>query len=341
MVQDRMSPSPLYQDDMAFAKEEQKRRKAQPVVIKAADVAEKQKTMNNVHIVDPRLGFNNRTHRFWINRLAAGSEEGNQWKYLGHRHTVEAVIYWVTGHGHSIIDGVRHDWKAGDLVCVPMFAWHRHINETDEPIIYTASTTGPLSRSLGLAVYEDERYPEYWVFAQEGEESQKTLVPGGKKDLPDFTADTEMARLYMDRVNFAANEEVQRRASKVLVKGDDITLESTPMGRLAYVVDNRLGFYTKALATAIAELTPGKHSGAHRHLYDEIDYILEGEGQVIVDDHTYDIAKGDTVSVPMFAWHQYFASGSTPLRVLAHSTRPAMENLGLMVIQQGELSNDV
>jgi mannose-6-phosphate isomerase-like protein (cupin superfamily) len=111
------------------------------------------------------------------------------------------------------------------------------------------------------------------------------------------------------------------------------------MGNVAYVVDSRIGFYVKALSTVVAEIPAGRRSGAHRHLYDEIDYVLEGKGKCVVDDQQFDIKKGDTLAVPVFAWHQYFNTGETPLRILAHSTRPAMENLGLVLTHQGELAD--
>jgi quercetin dioxygenase-like cupin family protein len=125
----------------------------------------------------------------------------------------------------------------------------------------------------------------------------------------------------------------------VLVKGSELKFEPTAMGALAYVVDARIGFHAKALATVVAEIPPGKHSGAHRHLYDEIDYVLAGRGRCIIDDQTYSLKPGDTLAIPVFAWHQYFNDGDEPLRILAHSTRPAMENLGLDLTQQGELAN--
>jgi len=59
-----------------------------------------------------------------------------------------------------------------------MFAWHRHVVTSSEQMVYVAATTGPLSMYLGLAVYEDERFPEHWIFADKGEESLKTLIPG-------------------------------------------------------------------------------------------------------------------------------------------------------------------
>lgn len=45
---------------------------------------------------------------------------------------------------------------------------------------------------------------------------------------------------------------------------------------------------------------------------------------------------GDFICVPIFAWHQHFNAGDEPARLLVHSNRIAMENLGYAVTQQGE-----
>ncbi len=153
--------------------------KGRSVLFKWPDIEKKLGEHKHIYVVDARLGSNNHTHRLWYDVIPPHTEEGQEWRTLGHRHTVEAIIYFLKGRGHSIIDGVRYDWGPGDLLSVPMFSWHRHINDGDEPVLRIASTTGPLSLALGQAVYEDERYPEFWVYAQEGEDARKTLIPGG------------------------------------------------------------------------------------------------------------------------------------------------------------------
>jgi len=328
-------------DAYKLGKQEQERRKNSPVLVKWPDIQKQLVERKHVYVIDPRLGFNNRTHRLWYDRIPPESEDGREWMSLGHRHTVEAIIYFLKGHGHSIIDGVRYDWEAGDLLSVPMFSWHRHINDGKEEVLRIASTTNPLSISLGQAVYEDERHPEFWVFAQEGEDAQNTLIPGGAGNASavDGSADSGAAKLYAEQVAFAMKEEQLRRNSKVLVKKNDIKLEQTAMGNLAYVVDPRIGFHSKALAVVLAEIPTGKRSGAHRHLYDEIDLVQKGQGRIVVDDKEYEFSTGDVLSIPVFAWHQYFNTGNEPLRILGISTRPALENLGLVLTHQGELAD--
>ena len=321
-------------------KQEQERRKLSPVMVRWPEIQSKLAEQTFVHVIDPRLGFNNRTFRLWYNRIPPHEEEGGHWKTLGHRHTVEASIYFLQGNGHSIIDGERYDWGAGDLLSVPMFSWHRHINDGDEEILRIAATTNPLSISLGQAVYEDENHPEYWVYAQEGEEMQKTLIPGGAGDVSLVEgASTQWAKLYAEQVGFAMREERLRRESKVLAKGSEIRFERTAMGNLAYLVDPRIGFHSKALAVVMAEIPPQKRSGAHRHMYDEIDLIVRGQGRAIIDDKEYQFGQGDVMAIPVFAWHQFFNTGDEPVRVLGISTRPLLENLGLVLTHQGELAD--
>jgi quercetin dioxygenase-like cupin family protein len=331
-------------ENVLYGREELEKRKKAPVLMKAEDVAARfTQQFRATLIVDPTIGFNNRVIRMWINKIAPGSEEGYGWKVLGHRHTVEAVIYIKQGRGYSVIDGKRYDWEAGDFICVPYFAWHRHVNTGIEEMHYIACTTQPFSRAMGVAVYEDERYPEYWVFAQKGEGAMTTLIPGGAEvpasvEPPSLEGNggSRASSLYEEQLRFASDEELKRRQAKVFVKGKDLRMEKTRMGPLAYVVDPRIGFHVKTVSTLVAEIPPGGRSGAHRHLYEEIEYVLSGQGYSVIEDRKYEWKEGDALSIPMFGWHQHFNSGSKPARFLVHTSRVGMENLGHVLTQQGE-----
>jgi quercetin dioxygenase-like cupin family protein len=331
-------------EHVLFAKEELERRSKAPVRVKSEEIwGEGREPYRTTFIVDSRIGWNNHAIRFWIRSLPPGDEEGGGWKSLGHRHTVEAVIYILEGRGNSIIDNVRYDWEAGDFICVPIFAWHRHINSGATDVVYSACTSGPMSMGLGIAIYEDERYPEYWVYAQQSEEARRSLIPGkgsaeqgaigsGKRQ----TEEKSAREIYLEQVEFAEREEERRRRGKVLIKGKDLVFEDTPMGRVALAVDPRRGCYVKTLSSLIAEILPGQRSGAHRHVYEEINYVLAGKGYSIIDDQRYEWKAGDALSIPIFAWHQHFNGGDEPARFLVHTDRIAMENLGYAVTQHGE-----
>jgi gentisate 1,2-dioxygenase len=248
---------------------------------------------------------------------------------------------------------VQHPWEAGDFVCVPFFAWHKHfVVAEDQELMHMAVTTGPFGIATGLAIYESEEQPEYWVYAQEGEEAQRTLIPGGaevpaggkieieqsqwKPEAPSGEGPPTPHELYYEQLSWAVAEEARRRAAKVVSKWSELRWGATPMGRMAYAVHPRLGFYTKVLSTAVAEIPPGRRSGAHRHTYEETNYVLSGEGYAIIEDRRYDFKSGDVLVIPVFAWHQYFNTGSEPARFISHTNRAGVENTGYAHTQQGE-----
>ena len=293
------------------------------------------------------MGFNHRTFRFWINRIPAGEEEGMGWKTLGHRHTVEAVIHVLQGKGHSIIDGVRYDWEPGDFISVPMFSWHRHLNTGNEDFIYLAATTGPLSLALGLAVYEDERYPDYWVFGHKSESAMKSLIPGADdstrvsiKRQQRQNRSIRPMRSTRNSCFFPAAKRSGGVPAAYLVEKRRVEFEKTPMGRVRYVIDPKTGFLMRVLGTLLAEISPGKRSGAHRHMYEEVNYVISGKGYSLIEDRRYDWSEGDVLCIPVFSWHQHFNTGDRPARFLVHHNRPLMENLGFMHVEQGESSDD-
>lgn len=72
-----------------------------------------------------------------------------------HRHTYESVIVILDGRGHSLIEGERLDWMAGDAIYTPRWAWHTHINDGDTPVRYLSITNMPMLANLGLMVREE------------------------------------------------------------------------------------------------------------------------------------------------------------------------------------------
>src|SRR6266545_4840157 len=217
--------NPISNEILTFATRERERRQSSPVFVSGDEVRRRmadpdQKNLGLIQLIDPKLGFSVRSLRMWVNFWGFG-EDHEGWKNLGHRHLIDAVIHILRGRGYSVIDGVRYDWEAGDFLCVPTFAWHRHANVSNEPFMYIAGTTTPFSMALGVSIHEDERYPEYWVFAQKSEAERTTLIPGGAElpDLPESQSVSQLrgdlaleAHLYEQEVAFAPREEQRRRS---------------------------------------------------------------------------------------------------------------------------------
>lgn len=83
---------------------------------------------------------------------------------VNHRHTTEAVLYIVKGKGHTNMgyDGEelqRVDWEEGDLIGIPLWAWHQHFNDSDtEPARYLAIQDTFTVKGMGL--HQIERHPD-------------------------------------------------------------------------------------------------------------------------------------------------------------------------------------
>lgn len=74
-----------------------------------------------------------------------------------HRHTYETLIYVVEGCGYTEIEDVIVEWKAGDAVYIPSWAWHRHKNvSSNANAKYIACENAPQLQNLGVALREEE-----------------------------------------------------------------------------------------------------------------------------------------------------------------------------------------
>lgn len=67
-----------------------------------------------------------------------------------HKHHNEAVVYIISGRGHSDLQGVSYSWEEGDFLYIPTMQWHTHVNDGDEPAYYLGITNKRLLDWLGL-----------------------------------------------------------------------------------------------------------------------------------------------------------------------------------------------
>jgi quercetin dioxygenase-like cupin family protein len=73
-----------------------------------------------------------------------------------HRHTYETVLYILEGTGFTEVEGRKVEWKAGDAVYVPVWAWHHHTNTGSGLSRYLACENAPLLQNLGGIALREE-----------------------------------------------------------------------------------------------------------------------------------------------------------------------------------------
>ena len=72
-----------------------------------------------------------------------------------HRHTSSVIYHVVEGSGYSIVGGQRLDWGEKDVVCVPIWAAHEHVNDSNEPAMLFSFTDAPVFKALDLYREQD------------------------------------------------------------------------------------------------------------------------------------------------------------------------------------------
>ncbi len=72
-----------------------------------------------------------------------------------HGHVNEAAFYILDGNGYEIHDGVRYDWKAGDIAIVHNNCVHQHFNASStEPARALVIKTKPMYLFLNMLFQE-------------------------------------------------------------------------------------------------------------------------------------------------------------------------------------------
>ncbi len=141
-----------YERTKELAREAERRAKTGPVVIHTRDLKfESAAGRRRAYISEPDiLGSAVQTMAMFIAEIPPGKAG------VKHRHFNEAMIYVLSGHGHSVIDDQRFDWGEGDVISVPLYSWHQHYNDDPEkPVRYIGVTNIPLLRAMGLNKLED------------------------------------------------------------------------------------------------------------------------------------------------------------------------------------------
>jgi gentisate 1,2-dioxygenase len=72
-------------------------------------------------------------------------------------------------------------------------------------------------------------------------------------------------------------------------------------------------------------IRPGEHTRAHRHTSSSVQFVLEGEGQTIVDGMRFDWGPGDFFMIPPWAWHEHANPSSKDAVFFVMSDRPVMD----------------
>ncbi len=126
---------------------------------------------------------------------------------------------------------------------------------------------------------------------------------------------------------------------KTIVKAEAMAWEDSPQGRIKHMVNDQMNTKEYCLDIYQQFLEGGGKSGKHRHLSEEILYVLEGKGYDLHWDVNFDCGdtyvwdwqaepqkfaweEGDFVYIPPYTTHQHFnADPEKPARFVSVTSR--------------------
>lgn len=113
---------------------------------------------------------NGTTHSFFA--TISSSPPNNS--HVPHRHSSSAINYYLRGHGHSMVEGRRFDWKAGDLLLsAPGWAMHAH-NSGSETVSSLTVQDHPFHIGIESLIWQERSYePIIALGSQPGFESNR------------------------------------------------------------------------------------------------------------------------------------------------------------------------
>lgn len=124
---------------------------------------------------------------------------------------------------------------------------------------------------------------------------------------------------------------------KLLLKKDEIDWHTSPQGRNGTIVDATTGLEAKTFGMLITELPPGGQSGLHKHTFEAVGFVLEGQGYEIIGEERVDWSAGDTFYLPPNVPHRHVNKDiSQRARILQVEAWPLMIYLGISELVQIE-----
>ena len=92
---------------------------------------------------------------------------------------------------------------------------------------------------------------------------------------------------------------------------------------------------TRSLSMIIGQLLPGEVSGRHRHSYESVMYITEGEGYTMIEGERVAWKAGDAIYIPVWAWH-YNVNTSNQHRAgyVSCDNAPQLHQAGVALFEQ-------
>jgi mannose-6-phosphate isomerase-like protein (cupin superfamily) len=214
-----------------------------------------------------------------------GELEGNR----GNGDTAARVVAIDSSNGSSVLE--LHLAHYGPGRSSP------HTLEGRQEIMYTTSGSG----SLTVAGETHELEPGTAVYLTDGETYE--IDNPGSEDLVIVSATAPQSA-----------EDAQMPTARTVRYADQPTLPASGDREFRYLVTDEVG--CRDATQFFGVIAPGR-APDHSHVYDEVIYVLEGEGMLHIDGSHEPVSQGTCIHLPPLLEHSLENSGDSPMRIVA------------------------
>jgi gentisate 1,2-dioxygenase len=246
-----------------------------------------------------------------------------------HRHTANAIRFFLKGKSYTTVEQDKCEMERGDLIITPGWEWHDYGNEGVEPGVWIDALDLPLiqyldscgylksiEEEIGYQISTEERLP----VRRAGISEQRYSAVGLR---PMTEAQGTSRRAGLVHYRWANTYAALRRLADAGESNpfDDVMME--------YVDPATGGSVYRTFACCIQMIRPGVRTRAHRQASCAVYYVLEGNGQSVIDGQVYDWGAGDFFVVPFYFWHEHANNGDEPAILFSLQDFPLMKNLDI------------
>ena len=150
------------------------------------------------------------------------------------------------------------------------------------------------------------------------------------------------ASFRADDVKAAAEFRKAYESKLNVVHAEDMPWENSADGLIKHLVHHKLNTREMCVEAYMRFLKPGEKSGKHRHMWEEVIFVVEGSGYDLHWDMKFDCLdafkwewaaepkayswkRGDYIYVPPFTIHQHVAGDHEDVRLIVMSNRIVKE----------------
>jgi quercetin dioxygenase-like cupin family protein len=133
------------------------------------------------------------------------------------------------------------------------------------------------------------------------------------------------------------SQEFRKQYASMLnvVAAEDMPWERSADGLIKHLVHHKMNTRECCVEAYMQFIKPGERSGKHRHMWEEVIFVVEGAGYDLHWDMTFDCLeefkwewaeepkrfewkRGDYIYIPPFTTHQHFATAEARLIVISN-----------------------